>query len=691
MAKALRVVGTVAAVVAIVAAPFSPAVAAIASAVAAVANAGAMTLQKRPGAIGAINQVVIGANMPVPYAVGRTYVAGNQVYDNSGGSTNRYRFNVNVLTAAGPIDSYEKILADFATQGFITDPEQGGSHMKATGFYSDFMWHKRQLGNRPEATALVDGNTPMPQWGSANKLSGYAAMLFVMKFDKDAKRYTGGVPQLGAVGKWVKIYDPRKDSTYPGGSGGHRWNDESTWEWSENPALHALTYARGRFIEKTAAGAPLVPPVKLLGCGFPFEAIDVAAFVEGANLCEANGWTCGGIVYEAPGTNKWENLKRFCQSFAAQPALAGGRLGLKLFAPRPSLFTLTADDLADGGIELRAMKPFQERRNSIVPRFRSEGHRWDYVQGDAVTISTYVADDGELRSEEVQYDLCQDKDQAAELAAADLIMGRQFGPLNVTVKPWMMRYRPGEAGDVNLPELGLNDRRMVIVARKVDPTGAVTFTMESEPTLEEYAFALGRTGTAPPTPVIRAPGEIDEAIDTGGLRNTGEWASGTLYLKGDLFQFDGSSYIVDIEHTSSGTSPDLTKVTVLAAKGEPGIGGGTESSGAFIMTGSNTTVAPETPIAVTAGTLVFNGTIDSDNSASGGTTTLSLVDETGAILATVASATSLAGGLGGSAISFSYPTGLAAGVWKSWKLRLTVSRAGSSGTAAGTADGTYHQ
>jgi hypothetical protein len=33
-----------------------------------------------------------------------------------------------------------------------------------------------------------------------------------------------------------KVYDPRKDST-AGGSGSHRLNDPSTWEWSDNPSL----------------------------------------------------------------------------------------------------------------------------------------------------------------------------------------------------------------------------------------------------------------------------------------------------------------------------------------------------------------------------------------------------------------------------------------------------------------------
>src|SRR3546814_16439965 len=59
--------------------------------------------------------------------------------------------------------------------------------------------------------------------------------------------FAAGVPEPQWIGKWVRVYDPRKDSTYPGGSGSHRALNESTYEWSDNPALHALTWALGRW------------------------------------------------------------------------------------------------------------------------------------------------------------------------------------------------------------------------------------------------------------------------------------------------------------------------------------------------------------------------------------------------------------------------------------------------------------
>jgi hypothetical protein len=54
--------------------PIFGTIAAIASTVAAVGGAIAVATQKPPDMKGSVNQILIGANMPVPYAMGRTYV-----------------------------------------------------------------------------------------------------------------------------------------------------------------------------------------------------------------------------------------------------------------------------------------------------------------------------------------------------------------------------------------------------------------------------------------------------------------------------------------------------------------------------------------------------------------------------------------------------------------------------------------
>jgi hypothetical protein len=543
LSKTAKTIGTIAAIVAVAAAvaivivgtggaatPFLGTtlgtIMAGASAVSAIASSIAVATAKPPDAQGSINQVIIGRNMPVPYAIGRTYAGGFQVYDNSNGDNNRDRSQIMVLSAAGPIEGFEALQADFTTIAFNTSAGVLISG-EAVGYYNNHLYADTRLGLRPDSAFTgPPGRAPLRGWDATHKLSGYAAFRMTMKFDKEAERFSSGVPQFGAVFKGPRVYDPRLDSTYPGGAGACRWNDEATFVYgaapypsAENPAIAALNYARGRYIEKTAGGAPLATPVKLLGCGFDFAEIEVAQFVELANICDANGWQAGGSIYEAPGSSKWENLKRILAACAAQPTWGGGKLGVKISAPRTSVVTIGLPDLADGEVSVQAMKSFRDKLNTIVPRVRLEAHRWEYTQLDEVTNATYLAEDGgEPKSKETQFDLVQRADQGAELAAYELVNGREFGPITLPLKPNFMVYQIGEAVTVNVPELGLENQLAIILSRQIDPSnGSVLFTLESE-TTAKHDFALGRTGVAPPSPTIRPPQEMDET--TGDLQGT---------------------------------------------------------------------------------------------------------------------------------------------------------------------------
>lgn len=541
MSKVARIIGTVAAVVAVAAGVAASlgglgiasvslltTISAVAGAVAAVANAVAIATQKPPDLKGAINQVLIGANMPVPYAMGRTYVAGNLVYDDSNGTDNIDRTMVMVGSVGGPIEGFEAFQVDFSTVGYSLT-SGGRIEGKATdSWYGDgtgYLWVNSRLGLKPD-TALTpfSGRAAFRNWSSSSKLSGMPAWSVTMAFDKKGQRWSGGIPAFGMIGKWVKTYDPRKDSSYLGGSGTQRWDDETTWAYGtagvgtvaqgENPALHALAYAFGRYANGN----------KVVGVGLDEAQINVARFVEAANLCDANGWTLGGTIYEGPGISKWDNLKRICASFGAVPIWSGGLLDLKLSKPVVALDTITRDDLVGGSIIVPAMKSWRDRVNTVVPRYRSEDHRWDYVQSDAVTNSTYVTEDGETKTKEVQYDLVQEMDQAAQLAAYELVNGREFGPIQLTCKPRLIFYKVGEAVNLDLASLlddpSLPTQTAIITSRSVDPaTGVIRFTFESE-TPAKHTWALTRTGTAPPTPSIFTPGTVDQAVNTSALTET---------------------------------------------------------------------------------------------------------------------------------------------------------------------------
>jgi len=491
MSKVFKAIGTINGIAALIPGPWQP----IAAASAALYNTLAQVTAKKPSAKGTVNNIIVQNEAPSPYLIGRTYSGGILRYDKAWGGKvgkvqNPYRALVMVYSVAGPVQALEGIYADFESI-----PTSGGA---ATGYYASFIWIDSQTGARPESNQLAAHWAGQPGWDSTSKLSSKAAISWSLLFDKDGKRFASGVPMLGAIWQGVKVYDPRLDSTYSGGSGTHRINDESTWAYSDTPALHALAYAYGRYVED----------VKVMGIGLPVDGIDIASFVAGANVEEANDWTVGGVVFE-PG-DRWQNLKDICAAGSAEPVFAGGKLSYKQDAPRVALATITADDLAEDRITVREMQTWRDRLNTIVPKYRSEAHKWEYVTADEVSNSTYVTDDGERKVEEIQWNLVQGKDQVTQLAGYRLMNGRER-TIQCTLKPAFRFYQPGDMLTLNIPEANLTNQDAVMVSRSVDPATLTVSASFVGETAAKHTYALGLTGVAPPEPDLVSPADLDDA------------------------------------------------------------------------------------------------------------------------------------------------------------------------------------
>lgn len=507
-----RVVGQAASVVAAVAAfiPGGQAVAAIAAGISLASNVAVQLTAKGPVAQGQVNSRTIGANNRQPYIMGRDYSAGLTIHDVGYGGTvddvkNPYRFLATAHSCAGPLDGFESLLADFE--------EVTLSGTAATGYYADWLWCDVKLGARPEASALAPHWAGTPAWSDSYKLSSWAQMGLSLLFDGEGERFPGGqTPELGAIWRGVKVYDPRLDSSYPGGSGSCTLGDETTYVYSTDPALHAGMYAYGRIVEgKRVFG---------IGLGdLPAMWADVVAW---ANLNDARGWSLGGKIYE-PG-DKWNNIKMICQAGGAKPVPANGTLRFYYHAPRIAIGTIGLDDLAEGGVRGGRTRRWKERHNTIVPRFRSEPHQWEYVQGTKGSVEAFVTADGEEKADEIQYDLVTDKDQATQLATYEVWERREKGPYVLPCKPHMRVYQLGDCLTLKA-EIGCEaeDIKVLVRRKRYDfASGRVMLTVVAE-TDAKHADALSRTGTAPSVPYLPTLEDIEGTLGgntagTGGAR-----------------------------------------------------------------------------------------------------------------------------------------------------------------------------
>lgn len=448
----------------------------------------------------------------IPYAVGRCAVAGYQVFQRSApANTGKFKNYVTVYTGAGPIDGFESFLVNDVPVSFTADSGEG-----ASGYYLNRMWLKRQVGaaSSPYMRWTATGSKDTPanhggrpsEWTSAHELPGFAASLWGLEWDQT--RYSGGTPSPRMVARWVKVYDPRKDSTYPGGSGSHRYADPSdkaaylaaqaTWEWSANPYLHGLMWCLGRWFGDPARLD--LPLVKTHGLGAPMSKIEVSNFVECANIAQANAWTLAGEVSSVD--DKWEVLKEFLEAGGGEPILLGHKIGCMINAPKVSLATITKSD-AVGDVSVAASTSIEDRINTIWPSYTEESLNWTLVPFDTpVRVSAYLTPDKGERSIPMSLPMVQNPVQMAQLARYRIEDSRELTPIVIPAKPWTMWLRPGDCFTANEPEWGLNNQKLLILQRKRDPaTMIVTFVCRTE-TDGKHAFALGQTATPPDTPAL---------------------------------------------------------------------------------------------------------------------------------------------------------------------------------------------
>ncbi|SEM63061.1 hypothetical protein SAMN05192583_0896 [Sphingomonas gellani] len=463
-------------------------VATLAGVAAAGLSFGASALAPKPSQGGSQTSWKADPQAGIPYAMGRTYVSGNIVYRKAWGKDNQYQTLVTVLSGGGPHAAIEQMFVDkepraIGAGAVVNIPDYG------------YMWAGYQLGATPEASALTRAPGAPTGWSADCKLSGYAATVVTLKFDTKGDHTLTSTPDIGWVGRWACVYDPRRDSTYPGGSGAHRINDERTWEWSQNPYLHALTWLVGR-----RANGKVV-----LGVGAPVVGIIMAQFVEGANVADANGWKLGGVVYSTD--DKWNAFKQMLQAGGGEPLRLGAQIGCLVNTPRVSLATITVGDVV-GEASVQATQSRRDRINAIIPRYRSEANDWTVVAGSPVVVADYVTFDRRQRQKEVEYSLVQDLTQSQQLARYDIENAREFGPVTLPLKLRWMGYRPGDVVTATLPELGLVNQDLLLLQRGLSPQdGTVTMTARSE-TAGKHPFALGQTGTPPATPGVSGPALI---------------------------------------------------------------------------------------------------------------------------------------------------------------------------------------
>ena len=202
-----------------------------------------MELQAEQNAKGVLLNKVSG-NSPIPVVYGKRKIGGNMVFCETSGTDNEYLYMIFTL-AEGQCESCEKIYIDdkeVTWSGALTDGTERTVGSGDSNFYKDsaslisVTWYD---GDDDQTYNTTVG--ALSSWTSNHRLRGISYLALKFKWNQDA---FSGLPNVHALLKGRKVYDPNLDGTKTGGSGSHREDTASTWAWSDNPVLCTLDYMR---------------------------------------------------------------------------------------------------------------------------------------------------------------------------------------------------------------------------------------------------------------------------------------------------------------------------------------------------------------------------------------------------------------------------------------------------------------
>lgn len=344
------------------------------------------------------------------------------------------------------------------------------------------------------------------KWGSTRRLTGCAYLHLRIKRTGNTKTaespLVGGLPsRVTVIGDGAALYDPRKDSTVPGGSGSHRATDQTTWgsytdaDDTDNPALQLLWWLLGWKINGKLS----------VGAGVPYTRIDMESFITAANICdESVTLATGGTQkrYRTSGTasdadDRMDIINNFLMSMNATLRDSGGKLTLTVMKNDLADYTLQLDE-ADmlGEFDWQQTRGLTENYNIARGRFIDPSQNSLYQLVDYPEVG-FASPDGVERVMSVDLYYVEDGRRAQRIAKQILQRNQYRGMLSAVFNAKALGCQVGDVVLLSLEALGWSNKPLRVVSQEIRFDGQVPLALVEE---NAAIYAWDRDDVAPVTP-----------------------------------------------------------------------------------------------------------------------------------------------------------------------------------------------
>ena len=365
-----------------------------------------------------------------------------------------------------------------------------GNNVTAPSRFADRVWVYPHLGTDSQ-TADAVLSAASGTWGSAHRLRGIAYAYIKMEYNQDA--FPNGIPNITALVKGKKVYDPRTGTT----------------AWSNNAALCAADYLTDT----------------RLGLGVPLGEVNAATLTAAADTCDENvalaaggsedRYTCNGAV-ELDATPR-EIIEALATAKAAPTVYCMGQWYVYAGEWRTPAVAFDENDLR-GPLRVSSRQPRRELFNSVKGTYAAPSNDWQLADFPAVSAASYVTEDGEQLWNEVRLPFTTTPSRAQRIAKIEIMRARRQITVQAPFKLNALRVVPGSVITLNVERLGWVNKTFEVTdwefAQDESLALGVNLTLR-ETDANVYEWDTGDESTALPAQTTNLPDPFTVAAPTG--------------------------------------------------------------------------------------------------------------------------------------------------------------------------------
>lgn len=356
-----------------------------------------------------------------------------------------------ICYAAHEIDSFEEF--------YFNDEKvwENGSYQDDWG-----SWARINTYNGDQTTADSSLVSESQFWTNDHVLNGIAYAYVRLKWDKERKKFPNGVPNISAVIKGKKVYDPRSGTT----------------AWSDNPALCLADYMTDT----------------KFGLGETYLSMDSSTLVSSANTCDElvnlseggdqKRFTCNGVVDTASSIKS--NAEAMLGSMAGRVSLSGGKYFIqasKYIAPTVEL----DESVIVGDISIQTKQGRRSQYNGVKGVFLSEEKNFQLVDYPAQISSAYALEDGDPIYLDMPLPFVTNNVRAQQIAKIALLKSRQQTTVQIPVNLVGLQLKAGDSVSITNARMGWDSKAFEIngYSLSANQDGSIVVNLEAMETAPE--------------------------------------------------------------------------------------------------------------------------------------------------------------------------------------------------------------